>query len=180
MRHVWAVLILGLLPLTVFGQQPATTAPPATSDSDLAQHIRDLEDRVIALEGQVRMLKAAAAQPAPAQPGAAQPAESAAQAALRQLPADILERLDRLSPVGYLPDVHAPVIAILHDEGDQVIPISESRQIQAGLAHLSGLRYTVMHFSHLDPTKGQLPLPELLRQFINFFRGILPLFVRST
>ncbi len=82
MRLVWAVLILGLLPLTVFGQQPATTAPPATSDSDLAQHVRELEDRVIALEGQVRMLKAATAQPAPAQP-----AESAAQAAAVPQPA---------------------------------------------------------------------------------------------
>ena len=87
MRHVWAVLILGLLPLTVFGQQPATTAPATTSDSDLAQHIRELEDRVIALEGQVRMLKAAAAQPAPAQPGAVQPAESMAQPAAVPQPA---------------------------------------------------------------------------------------------
>jgi hypothetical protein len=85
MRHVWAVLILGLLPFTVFGQQPATNAPAATSDSELAQHIRELEERVIALEGQVRMLKAAAAQPA--QPGATQPAESTAQAAAVQQPA---------------------------------------------------------------------------------------------
>jgi hypothetical protein len=87
MRQVWAVLILGLLPLTVFGQQPVTTAPAATSDSDLAQHIRELEDRVIALEGQVRLLKAAAAQPAPAQPGSAQPAESTAQATAVPQPA---------------------------------------------------------------------------------------------
>jgi len=85
MRHVWAVLILGLLPLTVVGQQPATTAPATTPDSDLAQHIRELEDRVIALEGQVRMLKAAAAQPA--QPAAAQPAESTTQAAVVPQPA---------------------------------------------------------------------------------------------
>jgi hypothetical protein len=87
MRHIWAVLILGLLPVTVFGQQPAATAPANTPDSDLAQHMRELEDRVIALEGQVRMLKAAAAQPAPAQPGAAQPAESTAQAAAVPQPA---------------------------------------------------------------------------------------------
>jgi dienelactone hydrolase len=106
--------------------------------------------------------------------------EAAAQAALRQLPADMHRLLDRLSPVRYLQDVHAPVIVILHDEGDQVIPISESRQIQAALADRSGLHYTVMHFSHLDPSKGRrLPLPRLLREFINFFRGILPLFVRS-
>jgi hypothetical protein len=87
MRHVWAVVILGLLPLTVFGQQPGASAPGNTPDSDLAQHIRELEDRVIALEGQVRMLKAAAEQPAPAQPGAAQPAESTAQAAAVPQPA---------------------------------------------------------------------------------------------
>jgi hypothetical protein len=70
MRHFWAVLILGLVPLTVFGQQ-ATTPPASTSDSDVMQHMRELEDRVIALEGQVRMLKAAAAQPAQAQAGEA-------------------------------------------------------------------------------------------------------------
>ncbi len=84
MRHVWAVLIFGLLPFTVFGQQPATSAPATSSDSDLAQHIRELEDRVIALEGQVRMLKAAAAEPAPAQSG-----ESPAQAAAAPQPAAV-------------------------------------------------------------------------------------------
>jgi hypothetical protein len=78
MRQVWGVLILGLLPLSTFGQQTATTPPATSSDSALEQHIRELEDRVIALEGQVRMLKAAAAQPAPAP---AQPTESTAQAA---------------------------------------------------------------------------------------------------
>jgi hypothetical protein len=78
MRQVWGVLILGLLPLSTFGQQTATTPPATSSDSALEQHIRELEDRVIALEGQVRMLKAAAAQPAPAP---AQPTESTVQAA---------------------------------------------------------------------------------------------------
>jgi len=106
--------------------------------------------------------------------------EAAAEAALRELPADTHRRLDQLSPVKYLQDVHAPVVVILHDEGDQVVPISESRQIQAILAGRSGLHYTVMHFSHLDPAKGRLPLHRLLREFVNFFAGILPLFVRST
>lgn len=106
--------------------------------------------------------------------------ESAAQAALRELPADMQRLFERLSPVRYMQDVHAPVVAILHDEGDQVIPISESRQIEAALAGRPGLRYTVMHFSHLDPAKGRLPLPMLLREFARFFGGILPLFARST
>ncbi len=106
--------------------------------------------------------------------------EAEAQAALGELPPAMHRRLDELSPIKYLHDVHAPVIVILHDEGDQVIPISESRQIEASLADRPGVHYTVMHFSHLDPAKGRLPLPQLLREFINFFRGILPLFVRST
>jgi dienelactone hydrolase len=106
--------------------------------------------------------------------------EPEAQAALRELPPAMHRRLDQLSPVRYLQDVHAPVVVLLHDEGDQVVPISESRQIQAALADRPGLHYTVMHFSHLDPAKGRLPLPKLLGEFINFFRGILPLFARST
>ncbi len=106
--------------------------------------------------------------------------ESAARAALCELPADVQRLLEQLSPVRYLQDLRAPVVVILHDEGDQVIPISESRQIQAALAERGGLHYTVMHFSHLDPAKGRLPLPRLLREFANFFAGILPLFVQST
>jgi hypothetical protein len=43
----------------------------------MEQRMRELEDRIIALEGQVRMLKATAAQPA--QPGAAQPGPTEAQ-----------------------------------------------------------------------------------------------------
>ncbi len=106
--------------------------------------------------------------------------ESAAQAALQELPTEMQRRLDRLSPVNYLHDVHAPVVVILHDEGDQVIPISESRQIETAIAGRTGLQYTVMHFSHLDPAKGRLPLRRLLHEFISFFKGILPLFTRTT
>ena len=46
----------------------------------MEQRIKDLEERIIALEGQVRMLKSAQAAPAPEQPAAA-PAEATAQAA---------------------------------------------------------------------------------------------------
>ncbi len=85
MRYLWAVLILGLLPLNVFGQQTAATPPANSADSALEQHVRELEERIIALEGQVRMLKASAAQPAAAQPTVAAQApagqESVSQAA---------------------------------------------------------------------------------------------------
>lgn len=78
MRYRFApVFVLGLLLANAFGQQ-STGAPPANDQNTaLEQHIRDLEDRIIALEGQVRMLKAAA-QPSTPTPG--QPAESGAQA----------------------------------------------------------------------------------------------------
>jgi hypothetical protein len=33
-----------------------------------------------------------------------------------------------------------------------------------------------MQFSHLDPTKGKLPLPRLLREFAKFIRAVYPLF----
>ena len=80
MRYRFAlVLVLGLLLASAFGQQSTGVSPANDQNASLEQHIRDLEDRIIALEGQVRMLKAAA-QPtvAPAAPG--QPPESGPQA----------------------------------------------------------------------------------------------------
>ena len=62
-------LLVSFLAVQTFAQQPATPAPQPSSDSAMEQRMRELEDRVIALEGQIRMLKAAQAQPAPgAQP----------------------------------------------------------------------------------------------------------------
>jgi len=73
--------IFSCLPL--LAQQPgapAQTGAPAGEDTAaLLQHIRDLEDRVIALEGKVRLLQSAQAQPAmaaaPTPPSAPAPSE---------------------------------------------------------------------------------------------------------
>jgi len=68
-------LLVSFLAVQTFAQQPATPAPQPSSDSAMEQRMRELEDRVIALEGQIRMLKAAQAQPAPgAQPASAEAA----------------------------------------------------------------------------------------------------------
>ncbi len=77
------VTILFSTPL--FAQQSSTSAAQGSTPDTAAleQRIKDLEERLIALEGQVRMLKSGQAQPAPApqpQPAGAQPAETAAQA----------------------------------------------------------------------------------------------------
>ena len=61
-----AFILIALLALTAFAQTPAQTAatpsttPPA-ADNAAQQRIKDLEERLIALEGQVRMLKQQAA-----------------------------------------------------------------------------------------------------------------------
>jgi hypothetical protein len=73
------VLVAGLLAIPTFAQQPATAPSGSAQDSAMEQRMRELEDRVIALEGQIRMLKSAAAQPASSQPAPVQPAETTAQ-----------------------------------------------------------------------------------------------------
>ncbi len=77
------VTILFSTPL--FAQQSSTSAAQGSTPDTAAleQRIKDLEERLIALEGQVRMLKSGQAQPAAVpqpQPAGAQPAETVAQA----------------------------------------------------------------------------------------------------
>ncbi|HVN54058.1 MAG TPA: hypothetical protein VMT46_06980 [Anaerolineaceae bacterium] len=99
-----------------------------------------------------------------------------ADAALHRLPVFMQERLTALSPVNYLDGLRAPLFVQLHDVGDQVIPVSESRSLHAALAGNLGEHYTEMQFSHLDPTKGRLPLFRLARELGKFFRAVYPLF----
>lgn len=99
-----------------------------------------------------------------------------AESALRRLPLAMQERLDALSPVSYLKDVHAPLIVLLHDRGDQVIPVGESRRLRSALAGHAGVHYTEMLFQHLDPVKGRLPLLRLVQQLGKFFLAVYPLF----
>jgi hypothetical protein len=61
-----AVLLVCGMTFSAFAQQ-ATQPAGAADSSAMEQRMRELEDRVIALEGQIRMLKAAQAPPAPAQ-----------------------------------------------------------------------------------------------------------------
>lgn len=99
-----------------------------------------------------------------------------AEAALHRLPADMQERLAALSPVNYLQDIHAPLTCLLHDRGDPVIPVGESRRLYSALAEHAGVHYTEMGFQHLDPVKGKLPLFRLVRELGKFFRAVYPMF----
>ncbi len=99
-----------------------------------------------------------------------------AETALHHLPPIMLERLAALSPLHYLKDIHAPLIVLLHDRGDQVVPVGESQRLRSALAGHAGVHYTEMLFQHLDPVKGKLPLFRLVRQLGKFFLAVYPLF----
>jgi hypothetical protein len=99
-----------------------------------------------------------------------------AEAALHRLPPTMRERLTAMSPINYLKDVHAPLIIQLHDIGDQVIPVGESRRLHSALAGRAGMHYTEMQFQHLDPVKAKMPFFRLIRELGKFFRAVYPLF----
>lgn len=99
-----------------------------------------------------------------------------AEAALHRLPTAMQEQLTVLSPMNYLKDIHASLIVLLHDRGDQVIPVGESRRLRSALAGHTGVHYTEMLFQHLDPVKGKLPLFRLVRELGKFFLAVYPLF----
>jgi hypothetical protein len=102
--------------------------------------------------------------------------EDAAERALHRLPPIMQERLAALSPINYLKDIQSPLIILLHDRGDEVIPLGESRQLRSALAGHAGVKYTEMQFHHLDPVKGKLPLFRLVRELGKFFRAVYPIF----
>ena len=99
-----------------------------------------------------------------------------AETALHRLPPIMQERLAALSPMEYLEDIRAPLIVLLHDRGDQVVPVGESRRLRSALAGHAGVQYTEMLFQHLDPAKGKLPLFRLVRELGKFFRAVYPMF----
>ena len=106
--------------------------------------------------------------------------ENEAEVALHRLPLVLRENLTRLSPMNYLKDIRAPLIDLLHDCGDQVIPVSESRRLHWALDGHAGVHYTEMQFQHLDPVKAKLPLFRLVRELGKFFVAVYPLFRQAT
>jgi hypothetical protein len=97
--------------------------------------------------------------------------------ALEGLPQDVSAGLADLSPVNYLEDIHASVIAISHDRDDQVIPVAESRTLRSALQGRPGLHYTEFAmFQHADPTKRKLSPLQLLSQLSKFYLWLHAIF----
>jgi hypothetical protein len=76
-------------------------------------------------------------------------------------------------------DIRAPLIVLLHDRDDMVIPVGESRRLRDLLGG-RGVRYTEFTvFKHLDPSKGKPSPSALARELIRFAVAIYPLFRRA-
>lgn len=104
-----------------------------------------------------------------------------AERALQRLPAAIQERLTAMSPATYLQDIRAPLLVLLHDREDPVIPVGESRRLADALTGRADFRYTEFTvFRHLDPTRGRPRSLPLARELLRFGRAIYPLFRRAT
>jgi hypothetical protein len=75
-KKIIATIVAATFSFQLFGQETRTPSANAQGSAVLEQRIRELEDRVIALEGKIRTMESAQApQPSPAQPS--QPAETA-------------------------------------------------------------------------------------------------------
>ncbi len=97
-----------------------------------------------------------------------------AQKIIERLPDILRARLAAMSPVRYLKDIQTPLIILLHDRYDQVIPVGESRRLRSELASHEGLVYKELQFQHLDPSR--LPLFRLFLELSRFCKAICPLF----
>ena len=65
---VWLAIFAFCGAVSLQGQQAAPASAPAGGEDNAAllQRMKDMEDRIIMLEGKVRMLQSAASSPAPA------------------------------------------------------------------------------------------------------------------
>jgi dienelactone hydrolase len=99
---------------------------------------------------------------------------------LQSLPTELKERLTAMSPLTFVPELRAPVVVLLHDRDDPVIPVSESRTLHRALEAHCDVRYTEFTvFKHLDPTRGNPSPIALTRELFRFARAIYPLFEQA-
>jgi hypothetical protein len=78
--------------------------------------------------------------------------------ALRALPPGLRARLAAMSPLTSIAHVRAPLILLLHDRDDHLIPVTESRRLWAALDGRPGAHYTELGLRHLKIPRGWSPL----------------------
>ena len=94
--------------------------------------------------------------------------------ALEALPTPVRAAFEAMSPIACIDDVRAPLIVLIHDRHDHIIPVSESRQLWAALRGRPGASYTELEFRHMDPRKLS-PL-RLARELPKLFRAVYPIY----
>ena len=100
-----------------------------------------------------------------------------AREALNQLPPELGERLKAMSPIRSMGDVRAPLLVLLHDRDDPVIPIGESEHLWAALAGRPGVHCTEFTiFKHMDPTRVKARIPQLVRELTRLYATLHPIF----
>lgn len=97
--------------------------------------------------------------------------------ALSALPSHVQASFDSMSPINCVDKVRAPLIVLMHDRHDHIIPVSESRQLWTMLRDRPGASYTELEFRHLDPTKLS-PL-RLARELPKLFFAVYPIYRKT-
>jgi hypothetical protein len=98
----------------------------------------------------------------------------AVERALRDLPFDVRASFDAMSPIEVVDDIRAPLLVLIHDRHDHIIPVSESRHLWALLRDRQGATYTELEFRHLDPR--QLSPRRLASELPKLFRAVYPIY----
>ena len=90
------------------------------------------------------------------------------ESAVVALPAELLAKMEVVSPATYADQIEAPVL-LMHDRDDELVPSDESRRLAEALADNPGLRYTEFSlFQHVTPSRP-LGLWELARELNKLF-----------
>jgi fermentation-respiration switch protein FrsA (DUF1100 family) len=99
--------------------------------------------------------------------------------ALRELPPAAAALLTKMSPMTYVDDLAVPLILLLHDRDDHMIPVGESRRLWSALSGRPGASYTEMGLRHLRVPRGWSPL-RVAREMTKAYFAWYPLFRATT
>ncbi len=96
-----------------------------------------------------------------------------------RMPAETLERGDRISPSQYIGDLEAQLL-IMHDREDDLIPSFESRRLSDALADRDNVRYTEFGlFDHVTP-EIRLGLLDTVRELSKLFLHLHGILMQAT
>jgi hypothetical protein len=101
------------------------------------------------------------------------------ESALRDLPVAAKGLLTAMSPIARVRDIEAPLVVLIHDRDDHVVPVGESRRLWSALAGRPGAHYTEMGLRHLRIPRGWSPA-RVAREMFKGYRAWYPLFREVT